>query len=108
MQVLGARGYVGSMSSHQDGAVEVVLFHAGFEPSGVAAALRETMGLHISDMEALEDALPLVLFRRLDRRRAEVLCRRLRLAGAFVELRTPREQAPGLRLRYGRRALRAA
>lgn len=99
MVVHGARGYVGAGAFSDDGHVEVVLLNAGFDPAVVAEVLHELLGLCISNFEALEDALPLVLFQRIERRKAELVCRRIRLAGGVVELRAPRQCYTGLRLR---------
>lgn len=99
MVVHGATGYVGVGRSEEVGQVEVVLVHAGFDPELVARELLEILGVHIPNPEALDDAMPLVLFQRLDRRRAEVVSRRIRLAGGYVELRAPRQRYVGLRVR---------
>jgi hypothetical protein len=69
----------------------------GDGPDRVADVLGEVMGLILTDPRALDDATPLRLYESLSRSSAEWLCRRLRAAGAAVELRVPRKRRPGLR-----------
>ena len=95
----GAKGYVGAAAPSTRVEAEVVLVDAGFDPAAVAAALHDLLGLTITDFEALEAATPLVLYQSLDRVRAELVSRRIRTAGGFVELRAPRQPHPGLKLR---------
>lgn len=80
-----------------DGPLEVVLVDVGPSPQTVADVLKDEMSLSLADHNALADALPLTLFKNLERQDAEALRRQLELAGADVELRVPRERSKGLR-----------
>lgn len=77
---------------------KVVLVDAGIAPSAVAKVLEDAMYITITDPTALQEATPIVLFRQLDRSKAEALLLRLQLAGADVDLETPRPRVQGFRL----------
>lgn len=84
-------------TSRYSGPFEVVLVDVGTAPPLVAHVLRSVMNLTLTDPQALEEALPLVLLQSAPRALAEGLGRKLRLAGASVELRVPRPRSKGFR-----------
>lgn len=85
--------------NHQESQLtKVVLVDAGIAPTAVAKVLEDAMHITITDPRALQDATPFVLFRQLDRTKADALLLRLQLAGADVDLEPPRPRAKGFRL----------
>ncbi len=78
---------------------KVVLVDAGIAPAVVAKVIEDAMSITIVNPTALQEATPFVLFRRVDRAKAEALLLRLQLAGADVDLETPRSRVKGLSFR---------
>jgi hypothetical protein len=93
----GARGP--ASSGAHDEQTEVVLVDAGATPRRVAAVLESFMGISIPDPEALRGAVPLVLYREIDRWTAEDIILRLDFAGAVVDHRPARRKRARFRFR---------
>lgn len=77
--------------------VEVVLVDPGIDPQAVAHVLQQVMHLTLCDPSALTEAMPLVLYEELEWSTAERISWQLRLAGAQVTIRAPRERYTGIR-----------
>ena len=70
-----------------DAPTKVVLVEVGPKAQIVADTIKDVLGISISEADALQPALPLVLYRNIPREKAETVRRKLELAGASVELR---------------------
>jgi len=92
-----------STEQHFEDVVEVALVDAGVDPWAVAEVLRQTMWLTLTDPAALYTATPLVLYEELEWSQAEQLSWQLRLAGASVALRRPRQRYVGIRRPFSSR-----
>lgn len=84
-------------NTHVEEVVEVVLIEPGIDPSAVAHVLQQVMNLTLTDPGALVDAMPLVLYEGLEWSKAERIGWQLRLAGATVTIRHPRQRYTGIR-----------
>lgn len=80
-----------------EGPYEIVLVDLGDDPQAVAAVLKEFMSLTVPNVGALTEALPLRLYDSLEQKKTEALCHHLRMAGASIERRVPRERLAGIR-----------
>ena len=78
-----------------DERVRVVIYDLGISPYSVAEMLRETVNLTVTDLEALEDSMPLVLFEEIERKTAETLRWQFQLVGALIQLHKPRQPKAG-------------
>lgn len=70
--------------------IEVLLIRVGDDPGTIAEILGEVMSVTITDLEALINSVPIVLFREMKNADAQELCFRLQQAGATVTLKEPR------------------
>lgn len=86
-----------SPNTYVEEIVEVVLTEPGIDPDAVAHVLQQVMNLTLSHPSALIDAMPLVLYEGLEWSKAERISWQLRLAGAKVTIRHPRQRHTGIR-----------
>lgn len=70
--------------------IEVLLIRVGDDPGTIAEILGEVMSVTITDLQALMDSVPIVLFKEMGHDDAQDLCFRLQQAGATVTLKEPR------------------
>ena len=71
----------------------------------MAILFQKLLNLTITDLEALEESLPLVLFETLNFSTAQEVYSLFRGVGAGIEIRTPHERKLGIRhLAFRRRA----
>lgn len=87
--------------SSSDRPVSVILVGIGNDPEGISELIKDRMSLTVTDLDALVESLPLMLFERLERSEAEQLKFLFHLAGAEVELRVPREERSGISRPFG-------
>jgi len=81
------------------GDVELVLLDLGSDPAAVCETMGELLGLHVSDPDALEAALPLRVFASVPIEMAREYQKSLVEAGASLEARLPRSHSQGLAAR---------